>query len=46
MLSIMVDLMYEIPYKPNIKGGTDLGGGFNPEGTAPVGLKQKTAETA
>jgi hypothetical protein len=46
MLSIMVDLMYEIPSQPNIKEGTDLGGGFNPEGTASVGLNQKTAETA
>ena len=44
--SIMVDLMYEIPSQPNIKEGTDLGGGFNPEGTASVGLNQKTAETA
>jgi hypothetical protein len=42
----MVDLMYEIPSQPNIKEGIDLGGGFNPEGTASVGLNQKTAETA
>jgi len=42
----MVELTYEIPSQPNIKEGTDLGGGFNPEGTASVGLSQKAAETA
>ena len=45
MLSIMVDLMYEIPSQPNTKGVL-ISEEVLTQKEQPLGLNQKTAETA